>query len=46
MNILASHKCGTLVMYISYVPLLAGFQESVQWNGGMEHWNGILELVD
>ena len=21
-------------------------QESVEWNGGMEHWNGILEWVN
>ena len=23
-----------------------GCQESVEWNGGMEHWNGILEWVN
>ena len=36
------------IKFLIYVSksFIVGSQESVEWNGEMEHWNGILEWVN
>ena len=34
---------GKQEIYLEWPSIPYGCQESVEWNGGMEYWNGIVE---